>query len=274
MILGGIPYYLNMLRKREGVVKNIERLCFAKGGALRTEFNHVFASLFRNADRHQSVVCALATKAMGLSRDEIIKLSGIANGGNFTTVIAELEESGFIRSYTPFSRKSRGTLYQLIDPYTLFYLKAIAGSPEDDKTFWAKYRESAGFHSWSGYAFEQVCFSHMPQIKKALGISGVISYTYSWRSRESEPGAQVDIVIDRNDGIVSLCEVKYSDSEYVITKSVDSNLRWKRESFKMETKTRKAVQIVMITMNGLKQNMYYDTVQAEVKATNLFGDND
>jgi predicted AAA+ superfamily ATPase len=272
MILGGIPYYLNMFRKRDGVVKNVERLCFNPGGALRDEFEHVFSSLFRNADRHRSIVEALATKAKGLSRNEISKASGIPNGGNLSKSLAELESSGFIRTYFPFTGKKKGMLYQLIDPYTLFYLKTIVDSPDDDRSFWSKYRESAGFRSWSGYAFEQVCFSHMPQIKQALGISGVISYSYSWRSVESAPGAQVDIVIDRNDGIVSLCEVKYSDSEYVISKETDADLRRKREVFKTETKTRKAVQLVMITMNGLKQNMYSDIIQAEVKAINLFGD--
>jgi AAA+ ATPase superfamily predicted ATPase len=270
MVFGGIPYYLNMLRKRESIVKNIERLCFDRGGALRMEFDHVFASLFRNADRHRRIIEALATKSKGLSRGDIAGAASIPNGGNLTKALSELEASGFIRAYGPFVGKKKGMLYQLIDPYTLFYLRIIARSPDDDKYYWAKYRESAGFRSWSGYAFEQVCLSHTMQLKKGLGVSGVISRTYSWRSAHSDPGAQIDLVIDRNDGVISLCEIKFSDSEYAITKEVDASLRRKREVFRNETRTKKAVQLVMVTLNGLKQNMYYDTIQAEVDAKDLF----
>jgi predicted AAA+ superfamily ATPase len=272
MILGGIPYYLNMLRKRDGIVRNVERLCFTCGGALRSEFDLVFASLFRNADRHKLIVEALAVKASGLSRDDLARQTGLPNGGNLSKTLAELEASGFLRSYRPFTGKKKGSLYQLIDPFSLFYLKTIAGSPDDDAGFWAKYRESAGFRSWSGYAFEQVCLAHIPQIKKALGISGVISRSFSWRSKTVDPGAQVDIVIDRNDGIISLCEVKYSETEYAITKEVDTNLRRKREAFKAETKTRKAVHLVLVTLNGMKRNQYSDTVQADVSADGLFSE--
>jgi AAA+ ATPase superfamily predicted ATPase len=270
MIFGGIPFYLNLLRKKDSFPSNIDRLCFAETGVLREEFGLLYSSLFKHSERHMAIVRTLAKKAKGLTREDICRLTGVSSGGTLTKELGELELSGFIRSYKPFSRKIRGALYQLIDPYTLFYLKFIENGPADDEAHWAKFRESQAFKSWSGYAFEQVCLAHVKQIKRALGISGIITNTSSWNSETSDPGAQIDLVIDRNDGTISLCEMKYSETEYTINKQTDANLRHKRQAFIAETKTSKAVHLVLVTSVGLKKNLYSDTVQFVVAAEDLF----
>jgi AAA+ ATPase superfamily predicted ATPase len=270
MIFGGVPFYLNLLRKRDSLPANIDRLCFTEGGVLREEFDLLYSSLFKNSERHMLIVRALAQKSKGLTREEIVKTTGVPNGGTLTKDLSELELSGFVRAYKPFGKKVRGSLYQLVDPYTLFYLKFIEKGPADDEAHWAKFRESSAFRSWSGYAFEQVCLAHTKQIKRALGISGIITNTSSWNSETSDPGAQIDLVIDRGDGTISLCEMKYSETEYVIDKHTDANLRHKRQTFIAETKTRKAVHLVLVTSVGLKRNAYSDTVQYAVAAGDLF----
>ncbi|MDR3304754.1 MAG: ATP-binding protein, partial [Clostridiales Family XIII bacterium] len=272
MCVGGIPYYLSLLRAGNSLAQNISRLCFSPGGALREEFGNLYASLFQNADRHIAVVYALGKKSKGLTREEIKKATGLPEGGNFSAILSELEMSGFIRKYTPFSKKKKGSLYQLTDHYTLFYLAFIRGSQDNDDAFWQKTRETQRFRTWRGYAFEQVCLSHIDQIRRAVGVSGVITCIASWRSEESKPGAQIDLLIDRNDGAVTLCEMKYSDSDIAITKSLAANLRNKRNAFAGETGTTKAVQIAIVTPIGVKRSAYYDVAQTVVTMEDLTRD--
>ncbi|MDR3224990.1 MAG: DUF4143 domain-containing protein [Clostridiales Family XIII bacterium] len=238
-------------------------------GALRDEFDNLYASLFRESHRHILVVETLGKKIRGLTRDEIKKATGLPEGGNLTDVLAELEMSGFIRKYTPFAKKRKGALYQLVDHFTLFYLAFIKGSQDSDKSYWMKMRETQIYKTWRGYAFEQVCLSHIEQIRHAIGVSGVITHAAAWRSEHSDPGAQIDLLIERNDGVITICEMKYSDSEIAITKSMAANIRNKRTAFMEESCTKKAVHIALITPIGLRRNMYYDIAQSVVTMHDL-----
>jgi len=270
MILGGIPYYLSLLDRRYSLAQNVGRLCFDASGALRREFDNLYASLFRHSERHVAVVTALATKNKGLTRDELIRHTRLASGGGLSQTLDELEESGFIRQYRPFSRNNRGSLYQLVDAYTSFYFNFIRSGPADDRDFWLKYHAGSGHAAWSGNAFERVCQAHLHQIQAALGISGVITSVSSWRSQSVSPGAQVDLVLDRADNVVNLCEVKFAREEYAITKSVDEALRRKRAAFIAETGTTKAVHTTLITTYGITRNAYAANVQSEITAEDLF----
>jgi AAA+ ATPase superfamily predicted ATPase len=269
MFIGGIPYYLDLLSNKTSLAQNINRLCFTKAGALRQEFDNLYASLFRNANQHILIVTTLGGKQKGMTRNELVAATGLSDGGGLTNVLDELEISGFIRKYTPFGKKKKGSLYQLVDYFSLFYLAFIRNSPDDDDAYWMKVSETARFKSWRGYAFEQVCLSHSKQIKRALGVSGVITSTSSWRSSETDPGAQIDLVIDRNDGVVTLCEMKYSDAAVSIDKSLADNLKNKRDAFLEEMPTKKAVQLALVTPLGVKRSQYYDTVQAIITGDDL-----
>ena len=272
MTFGGIPYYLSLMDKKQSLAQNVSRLCFSSGGELTDEFKNLYTSLFRNASRHLLVVSALGQTKSGLTREDIKKATKLPEGGSLSDTLEELELSGFIRKYTPFARKKKGLLYQLVDHFTLFYLTFVKNSPGSDGDYWMKKRETQGYLSWRGYAFEQVCMSHISQIQKAIGVAGVITSAESWRSDFSDPGAQIDLLINRNDNVISLCEMKFSDTEFAITKKLAQEIRNKRNAFIEETETKKAVHIALITPVGLKRNVYYDIVQSVVTAADLLKD--
>jgi len=271
MTMGGIPYYLEAISPEKSAAQNIEEMCFRKGALLTLEFKNLFASLFKNAPKYEAIITALSTKTKGLTRQEITQITGINGGGSFTKLLDELEESSFITRYTPFSKKVRGTLYRLSDFYSLFYLKFIKNNTNYDKGLWVNSIDHPEQRAWSGYVFEQVCLAHIPQIKKALEIGGIISHSASWKSSQSADGAQIDLLIDRRDRVINLCEVKYSINPYVITKSYSENLRNKIGVFKAETQTKKAVFLTMITTYGLAKNQYsMSLVQNQITMDDLF----
>ena len=271
MVTGGIPFYLDAVVPDKSAAQNIEELCFRKGGLLAREFPHLFRSLFKNAEKYEQIIIALASKNKGLTRKEISTHTGIASGGRMTNLLDELEESGFIGRYTPFSGRKRDVLYRLADFYSRFYLKFIKGNTNYQEGIWTNTLDSPSKRAWSGYAFEQVCIEHLPQIKKAIGIAGVVTQFSTWKSQNSDPGAQIDIVIDRRDRTINLCEVKFSVNSFSITKSYAENLRNKIGVFRAETKTKKSVFLTMITTYGVDKNKYSTSlVQNEVTMDALF----
>jgi uncharacterized protein len=271
MVLGGIPFYWEQVQRRLSAAQNIERICFSENGLLRTEFNNLFSSLFTNWDKHVSVVQVLAKKAAGLTRDEIVKGAKLPNAGSTTRILNELEESGFIKKYVPFGKKMRNSLYQLVDFYTLFYMRYLKDVQADNKNNWLNSIDTPKHRAWSGYAFEQVCLCHIEQLKKALGIGGVETYSSSWRSTAKDGGAQIDLVIDRKDMVINLCEMKFSINPFVIEKKYAMELRNKMGVFRKETGTRKALFLTMITTFGLKQNAHSSgLVQNDLRLDALF----
>ena len=270
MILGGIPYYLSLFEKGNSLVQNIDKLFFSPEAELRNEFKNLYASLFKNHENYEKVIEALAKKSIGLTRDEILNQTKLSDGGSFSKILQELEECRFIRKYNSFDKKIKDGLYQLTDFYSLFYYKFIQKNELNDAHFWSNSIDSAQHRAWSGYAFEQVCLAHIEQIKIKLGISGVQSKIASWRSKTVDKGAQIDLLIERNDQIINLCEMKYATEEFVIDKKYDLQLRNKAAAFRAESKTRKAIHFTMITTYGVKQNEYAGLIQREVVMNDLF----
>ena len=271
MAFGGIPFYWEEVEKGQSATQNIDRICFTENGLLRNEYNNLYASLFGNPEKHITVIEVLAKKSIGLTRQEIIKFTGLPNAGSTTRILNELEESGFIRKYTPFNNKLRNSLYQLNDFYSLFYIKFIENSKVSTKDYWINLFDSPKYRAWSGYAFEQVCLYHVEEIKKALGISGIQTSISSWRSHKSENKSQIDLVIDRRDQVINICEIKYSINPFTISKKYVEELRNKIGNFKSETKTKKSIFLTLITTYGTEKNKYYGgLVQNEVIMEDLF----
>jgi AAA+ ATPase superfamily predicted ATPase len=270
MIFGGIPYYLSLFQKKIGLSQNVDYLCFKKNGKLVEEFENIYASLFKNHENHVAIVRALSSKTKGLSREEICQTAGLSNGGGLTRTLEELELSGFIRKYNSFEKKEKNALYQLSDFFTLFYFNFMQDNRENDEHFWTNFIENARHRAWSGYGFEQVCLAHLIQIKQKLGISGVSTRTAAWRSSDKENPAQIDLIIERNDKIINLCEMKYASEEFVIDKKYDENLRNKRGAFRNENHSRKTIHITMISTYGVKHNEYWGNIQSEVTMDDLF----
>jgi len=266
MVFGGIPFYLEQIENGLSAMQNINELCFERNAPFRTEYDNLYASLFNQADRHKSVIEALSIKNKGLTRKEIIKITKLANGGSLSRILKELEESNFIRKYRSFGKKEKDSLYQLTDLYSLFYLNFIKKSSPDDEYFWINALESPLFGAWSGYAFEMVCLHHISAIKDALKIGGVQTSVASWHSSD----AQIDLLIDRKDQVINLCEMKFSIHPYTIDKKYAANLRNKIGSFKQDTGTKKAIFLTLISTYGLVDNQYAGMVQNDLDMDVLF----
>ena len=270
MIFGGVPYYLSLLGKGLSLPQNVDALCFDDDGSLRGEFQEIYSTLFKNSGKYTNVVTALSIKTKGLTRDEIIHETGLTSGGGLTQVLEELELCGFIRAYPNYSMDDNLCLYQLTDPFSLFHLRFIRGKRPKNPRFWTSNLDSPSLSAWKGYAFEQVCLSHCEQIKRALGIAAISTEMSSWRSRYSSPGAQIDLLFDRKDGVINLCEMKYSKAEYSITGKEEAGLRNKIAVFEAETRTKKAVHLTMVTTYGIIRNSHSNVVHSEVTLEELF----
>jgi hypothetical protein len=258
MAMGGIPHYLKEIKPGESAIENINRICFEKDGLLRNEFQNLYAALFDHAHNHVEMVKALAQKWKGLTRQEIIEATKFTNGGGLTKVLTELEESGFISTILPFGKKKRETLYRLSDEYTLFYMAFIVKTTSTKKETWLFISKSASYQAWAGYAFESLCLKHVVKIKEALGISGVFSNEsgYALKGTKEQPGTQIDLLIDRDDRAINLCEMKFSNTEFLVTKEFAQGLRTKKEIFKQATSTKKLLITTLITTYGLIPNEY------------------
>lgn len=272
MILGGIPYYLHYLDSRLSLAQNIDRLMFNPNGSLRNEFDKLYSSLFRESDRYIRVVSTLSKHAYGLSRKQISELTGITSGSGLTTILSNLEACGFLNSQTNYATPKRNSLYRLVDFFSLFHLRFLESSTFHHLANWTSLQRTPYFYTWAGYSFELVTLLHLPQVKASLGISGVLTHTYAWRKQskaDDQRGAQIDLIIDRNDNTVTLCEVKFSEAEYSIDKGYEQELRNKVSAFVQESNKRKSVQLTMVTTFGLTRNSHSGVVQSVVTLEDL-----
>ncbi|MDR2467157.1 MAG: ATP-binding protein [Prevotellaceae bacterium] len=270
MILGGIPFYLDLIKKQYSVVQNIDLLFFANNAVLKDEFENLYASLFANAENYMRIAETLAVKNKGLTRKELIGGAKILDGAGTARMLEELEQCGFIRKYHAFGKTSRESVYQLVDFFTLFYFRFIKNTRHNDEHLWEHLIDNQRHRAWTGFAFELVCLSHLQQIKAKLGIAGVLTSASVWQSKNSENGAQIDLVIDRNDKVVNLCEIKFYNDQLVIDKDLNADLRRKKQVFKDETKTRKSVHTTLISAYGIKPNACSRDIQSEVTMDDLF----
>lgn len=266
MILGGTPLYLQMLERHLSLAQNVDNLFFVQNAPLCREYDFLFRSLFNEATLHRQIIEALARKAIGMTRTEIMAMAHMEDGGALTKALRNLCDCDFIRQYTAFGKSNRGTIYQLTDLFTLFHLRYVKGYRGQDENHWQNMIDSPSRRAWSGYSFEQLCLHHIRQIKQKLGISGIQSDVCAWKGE----GGQIDLLIDRRDQTINLCEMKFSQSEFEITKQYDEHLRKRAESFRLATKTRKALHQTFVTTYGVKKNMYSGNVQSEVKLDDLF----
>lgn len=273
MTIGGIPYYLEQLKKGESEVQAIERLCFTPTGILRNEFDFIFTSLFKEGSKHELIVKAIYELGRNATREQLVKKTKIESSGDFSKKLLELEESGFIKSYIPFGLNKSKKIYLLADYFSLFHFKFIANSNRYEKGMWTNRLGDASITVWYGLSFEFVCFDHIQTIKKSLGIEGIYSTSSPWyfQGKGNKDGAQIDLIIDRKDKVINLCEIKFTDKPFTITKKYDLEMRKKVGVFLAETNTRKAIFPTMITPFGLQDNEYAKAfIQSEITFDALF----
>lgn len=270
--MGGIPYYWSYLQRGMSMAQNIDRLFFNPKGELYLEFDALYASLFKNSQLHIAVVAALAGCKRGLSREEILTATSLTDNGKFDKALRDLEYCGFIRKYNMIDKKSKGALYQLMDNYTLFYYHFIRNNEHNDQHFWSNSQGKPIHLSWTGLGFERVCMQHIDQIKAALGISGVLTNVYSWRTVKTDehPGVQIDLLIDRSDNVINLCEAKFSADYYTFVQEDEADLLLRQSVFRLVTKTKKSIHPLLMTTHGLTPNRYSGIIQNVVTMDDLF----
>jgi hypothetical protein len=273
MAMGGIPHYLRNINPGESTAQIIDRLCFAKDGPLKNEFNNLYKSLFAHSEHHELVIRTLAAKGQGLTRNEIISECHFTSGGTTSRILQELEESGFITPYISFQKNTNESVYKLSDEYSLFYLKFIEHAKDTADGTWLRQYGTPAYTIWNGFAFESVCQKHVLQIRRKLGIEGVLTNTFTWRHAPGKgaQGAQIDLLLDRQDRCINICEMKFSSGEFVIDKKYATDLDIKVNVFRVETGTKKTIFPTMITTYGTRKNEHYlGRIQAEVLMEDLF----
>lgn len=265
MVMGGIPYYLKLLDRSLSLSQNIDRLFFRDSALLEDEFENLYSSLFRNSKDYIKIVEILSRKKSGYAREEIIKGGKFNDGGGLTEKLEDLEQCDFIRRYNAVG--SAKNIYQLTDFYTLFYFQFIKKRKTFDDDSWMHLSGKPATNTWKGLAFERLCMAHLPEIKKVLGISGVSTNSFSYYSAD----AQVDLVIERGDRVVNVCEMKYYDGEFVISSEYSRQLSQKIKSLKSVMKKKYTYMVVMLTVDGVRRNEhYYSSVQRDILLEELF----
>lgn len=271
MATGGVPYYLSLLDNSKSVAQNIDSLFFGENAQLKNEFERLFKSLFKNSEPYLQVIEALCAAPYGITRDEIALKAKLLSGSRLTLILRDLENCDFIRHYRTRGKKIRENqyIYQVVDMFTMFYFRFCRKETTDD-CFWTHSLNTPEVNSWSGLAFERICLLHISQIKKALGIDQIHTEYYSWRSATTEPKAQIDLAIERADKMINICEIKFCDAPYSISKDEDLKLRIRLANFKTETATRCGLLLTMISPFGISNGKYSNQVKGLITLEELF----
>ena len=271
MAVGGIPMYLELLDRTKSVTENLNELCLMSSGFLNAEYERLIPSLFSNHQAHTLIIQALAKKRKGLTREELLAETKLPNGGSFTKYLEELIQSDFIDYYKPFGKNKKDMLFRLTDMYCLFYFAYILPNKGNKTPDFSADSQSQSFKSWAGYTFENVCMSHILQIKKALGIAGVSTVTSSFiaKPKDGFDGTQIDLLIERADNTIHLCEIKFWSDTFIVDKNIADNFRHKRSIFNYHTKNKKHVFSTIITTYGIKGN-YATSIDQTIDMQALF----
>lgn len=273
MVFGGIPYYLGYLKRNQSLAQNIDRLFFGVDGSLKNEYERLFASLFTSPDSVRKIVELLYTRNAGFTKKEIVNRLKISDGGTLTGYLNALISSDFVVKYVPFGQKKKEEYYKLVDPFCMFYLHFIKGKKKYPENYWQQNLTSAPVAIWRGFAFENVCFNHIEQIKKALGISGVITEIGAWSKKEDDTeGMQIDLVISRNDNIVNMCEIKFYNTEFSVSKEYYQKLLYRQEILLQKVSKKYVVHNTLITTFGLVKNEYSDIFHNAIFLDSLFAE--
>lgn len=266
MATGGVPYYLNYVKRGLSYAQVIDDLCFQKNGILYDEFDKLFESLFEDAQIYKEIIRSVAKKRHGLSLSDIEKnCEKISSGGTLTKKLKELEDAAFIKEFMPLGHKRQGKYYRISDEYCYFYLQWIEplknelSLDNDDNRFWTSYIGTPEYYNWQGYSFESICYKHLNQIRQALNIhtaANIGTWRYIPTKTENKKGAQIDLLFDRRDSIVTICEIKYTEKPFLIDKSYIENIQNKISLYKSQTRSKKHISIVFISASGIKENIY------------------
>ena len=271
MVFGGIPFYLGYVNGEYSLPQNIDNICFAKNAPLRDEYDRLFASAFENPDYIKAIVNLLGTKNAGYTRAEILEKLDISDGETFTKSLKALLASDFIVKYYPFGLSKRSVHYKLVDPFCIFYHHFMKEIKTTNEKFWQQNNTSQSISSWRGFAFENVCFNHVEQCKKALGISGVVTQTSAWSKRpDDEDGTQIDLLIIRDDNVINMCELKFYSGEYEVDKPYYKTLLTRESLLQKMVSPKVVIRSTLVTTFELKKNEYSSVFSNVILMDDLF----
>lgn len=271
MALGGVPYYLSLLQPQESLAENLDRLFFSQDAPLRREYLRLYKTLFNAPEPYMKIVQALAANKQGLTRQELAVKTKIS-GKTLSEKLSNLQNCDLTRHYYVKEKKIKknGGIYQLTDFFSLFYL-TFADKGFGDEHYWTHHLLSPELNNWYGLCFERICVAHIGQIKRALHLDAMAVQTYSWRSKRTrEKSAQIDIIIDRADKMINVCEVKFCQGPYSLDKAEYEKLLNRMHAFANETGTRSGLYLTMITTEGLADGMYAKNIMSQVVLDDLF----
>lgn len=272
MILGGIPYYLSYMQKGLSLAQNIDQLFFDEDAKLRDEYDRLFASVFASPEQMKRIVGVLGTRRTGFTRQEVLSKAGLDDNGASSKLLKALMASDFIQSYVPFGMGKRDEHYKLTDPFCLFYQKYVEGRNEMDAEFWIHNVTAHSVNSWRGFAFEEVCLAHIRQVKNAINILDVSSTQSSWslKGDDDKEGSQIDLLINRKDNVVDMCEMKFYNEHFTVSKSYHAKLVHRQNLLTEQLPRRTAIHHVLITTFGLNYNEYSGIFQHVITIDQLF----
>lgn len=263
---GGIPYYLDILQPGLSLPQSIDQAFFAENAPLRNEFDNLFKASFGRPEAIRDIVLALNTRRDGLTRDEILKQIGKEDGGTFSENIKSLEQANFVSSYKRLGEADKR--YRLIDAFSKFALLFQEGLETHDEHYFSNNSNSGSLNALKGYGFENLCFSHVPQIKFALGISGVACSAYSYSLKKD--GAQIDMVLQRKDNIVNLCEMKFTTEPYRLSKEDEESTHQKVSAIEKLIPDSSAVHPVLVTTYPVGSSRYQSLFVKIITLDDLF----
>ena len=271
MILGGIPYYLNCFNPTLSLAQNIDALFFQPKAKLGDEFKRLFHSVFDNAEECMKIIQALGKRHGGYTREELATKTGINPNGDFTKMLKALIGSEFINRYVPFGAGKREEHYKLTDCFCWFWLHFKENADIKETDYWQHHQKESEVNAWRGIAFEEVCMQHVHQIKTAMQIAGVASIESALivKGSKNNDGMQIDLLIDRADDIVNVCEMKYSKSQFTVTKTYAEKLS-KRIANLESALPEKTFLLTLVTVNGLERNLHSDIFVHTITANELF----
>lgn len=250
MVFGGLPFFFSLMHPHLSLWENIDRLCLAPRAQLKNETMMLLESTMRRSRVYVDLFALLARHKYGVRKQAAFEALGYSSG-QFAAATQEAIKCGYIREYRNLGKPQRPKYLQLVDPFILFHYHLIDPPKAEAPKCWSDFVADQGRYSnWRGNAFEIVCLYHVRQLKAALGIGGISTKEYPWMSGSGAGGAQIDLVIERADRVIDLCEMKFTSGPFELTREAERELVRKREVYRRETDTRYACKIVLVSVSG------------------------
>lgn len=270
MMLGGLPFFFDLMNTSHSLTQNINRLLFDKVALYRDETKRLLEATLSESPVYGQILSKLAFATYGIKKSKLQEETGASNG-TYSRAIQDLVDCGYIIEYKKKYEEYNPLYVQLMDPFLLFHYHYLSKDKQIN-SYEDMISNIGRFDNWRGRAFEILCFNNTHSIKSTLGISGVKTECYSWYNSEDDKNerVQIDMVIERADKITNLCEIKYTNEPFEIDASYEQQLIRKRDVFKKKTGTSQELKIVMISAKGLSGKAHTSYISDIITLDDLF----